>query len=880
VWTRLAEWAARVRAFVAGDALDRDFDDELASHLAMLTEENVRLGMSPAAAKRAAILRLGNRESTAQRHREARGLPTLDASLQDTRYAFRALRRDFGFAAFAVLILALGIGASVTVFSVVNAILLHPLPFPQSDRLVWLPNSGTDGVSGRTVPVFHFTDLRDRSRTFSDIGAYMAFSGVGDSKLTGTGEPRRLSGVPVSRNFFSVLGVTPYLGRTFNADECRFNGPRAVMLGYAFWRDTFASDPTVVGRRLILNDAPVTVVGVLPASFDFASVFAPGTHVELYFPFPLSEETNRYGNTMAMVGRLKDGVTLQRAQAELDVLAPQIRRERDPNRDFELRVSLLRDYVTTRVRTALVVLASAAFVGMLIVCANLANLMLSRTNARQKELAVRAALGASRWRLMRQILTEGLVLSSLGALIGLGLAVAGTRTLARLSTTIPRLDSVQVDQTAILVAVALALVTGLVFGIVPALQTPALAVHASLKEGSRGSSAGRRHAWMRDALVISEIAMACVLLVGSGLLIRSFLRVLDVNLGFQPARAAALRIDPSGRYSTRELRNSYYDDALRRVKAVPGVEGAGLTDALPLGGNRSWSAGAKGVAYSRENPPPETFVRIISDGYFHAMGIPIKAGRDFTPGDRDPNARVIIVNETLARRLWPGQDPLGKTVIFVDPERQVVGVVSDVRHLALEATAGCEMYLPIRQTDDYASVDLVVRTALPPAALASAVRAALELLDPNVPTNEFRTLQQIVDKAVSPRRFLVTLLAGFSVFALILASLGIYAVVSYSVSQRTQEIGIRMALGASQARLQVGVVFQTLTLALIGIVLGVTAAWLTARAMQGLLFEVNAGDPLTFVAVPMILMAVAIAAGYVPARRASRIAPTIALRAS
>ena len=316
------------------------------------------------------------------------------------------------------------------------------------------------------------------------------------------------------------------------------------------------------------------------------------------------------------------------------------------------------------------------------------------------------------------------------------------------------------------------------------------------------------------------------------------------------------------------------------MKAISGVDGAGLTDALPLGGNRSWSAGAKGVAYSRQNPPPETFVRIVSDGYFHAMGIALRAGRDFTERDRDPNARVIIINETLAHRLWPGQDPIGKTLIFVDPERQVIGVVSDVRHLALEEGAGCEMYLPIRQTDDYSSVDLVVRTTLPPATLASAVRTALAPLDPNVPTNEFRTLQQIVDKAVSPRRFVVTLLAGFSTFALILASLGIYAVVSCSVSQRTQEIGIRMALGASQARLQADVVRQTLGLAALGIIVGIAGSWLLARGLSGLLYGVTAGDPVTFAVTPAILIAVAIAAGYLPARRASRIEPTIALRAS
>jgi predicted permease len=414
----------------------------------------------------------------------------------------------------------------------------------------------------------------------------MAFYGIGDSKLTGAGEPQRLSGVPVSQNFFSVLGVKPHIGRTFTAEECRFNGPKAVMLGHVFWRDKFASDPTIVGRKLTLNDAPVTVVGVLPESFDFGSVFAPGTRIDLYFPFPLSEETNRWGNTMAMVGRLKKGVTPEQAQAELDVLAPQIRR-RDPERNFQPRLSLLSEYVSGRVRTALVVLACAVVVCMLIVCANLANLMLARTNARQKELAVRAALGAGRGRLVRQILTEGLVLSSIGAVLGLAFAVIGTRLLAGMNTSIPRLDSVHLDASALALSIALAVLTGLAFSIVPALQIPDLAVHTSLKEGIRGSSVGRRHAWMRDALVVSEVALACVLLVGASLLIRSFLRVLDVNLGFQPARAAALRIDPTAKYSTRELRNAYYDEALRRVKAIPGVEGAGLTDALPLGGNRS-----------------------------------------------------------------------------------------------------------------------------------------------------------------------------------------------------------------------------------------------------------------------------------------------------
>ena len=877
MWTRLVEWSARVRAVFTAGVLDRELDEELEAHLVMLTDENLRRGMAPDDARRAAIVRLGNRESTKELHRRTRGLPVLETIGQDLRFTLRSLRRDPGFTTFTVLIVALGIGASATVFSVVNAVLLRPLPFPDADRLVWIANSGTDGVSGRTVPVFYFTDLRDQNRSFVDIAAYFAFYGVGDSKLTNAGEPQRLSGVPVSQNFFSVLGVVPQLGRTFSDDECRFNGPKAVLLSHRLWVARFASDPAIVGRKLTLNDAPVTVVGVLPTSFDFATVFAPGTLIDVYFPFPLTAESNRWGNTLAMVGRLKAGVTTASAQSEVDVLAPRIRR-RDPDRVFHPRVSLLSEYVSGGVRLALVILACAVGVAMLIVCANLANLLLARTAARQKELAIRVALGAGRGRLIQQVLTESVVLSLAGALVGLALAAAGTRGIAHLSAfSIPLLDTVRLDAGALGFTVALAVLTGLVFGVVPAAHVPALGAHESLKDSTRGSTAGKRRTGIRDALVVSEIALACVLLVGAGLLIRSLVRVLDVNLGFQPERAAALRIDPGAEYTDRTQRNAYYDEALRRVRSIAGVGGAGVTDALPLGGNRSWGAMAKGHPYTRENPPPDAFVRVVSDGYFRAMGIAFRAGRDFTEHDRDSMALVIIVNETLARTLWPGENPIGRTMT-ADTERLVIGVVSDVRHLALEEASGCEMYLPIRQTDDYSSVDLVVRTRLPPAALASAVRTALAPLDPDVPANEFRTLQQLVDRAVSPRRFVVFLLGAFSLFAVLLASLGIYAVVSYAVGQRTQEIGIRMALGASERDVQAGVILQTLRLAAVGIVLGLAASWMFAFALRGLLFGVATTDPPTFAAMVAILTAVAVIAGYLPARRASRIDPSVALR--
>ena len=873
--SRLKQSFARIGAFFRSADLDRDLDAELESHLNMLTDENISRGMSPEKARRAAAVTLGNVAHLREAHRETRGLPLVDTLLQDLRYTFRILRRDLGFAVFATLIVGLGIGASAIVFSVVNTLLLRPLPFTDSGSLVWIANKKS--VPEQTTQVGYLLDAREANKSFTAIGGYNAYYNVGDSKLTGSGEPERFTDVPVSQDFFSVLGVQPQLGRLFNADECKFKGPKAVLLSNSLWQRRFASNPDLVGKTLTLNDAAVTVVGILPASFDFAAVFAPGSHIDLYSPMPLTAETNRWGNTLAVVGRLKPGVTLQGAQAEFDILGPQIRAQHPKRNDFQPLLSSLKEHVTGRLRPALFVLACAVGVVMLIVCANLSNLLLARNATRQKEMAIRVALGAGRRRLVQQMLTESIVLSGAGALVGVILAVVGTRVLAHLDAiSIPLLASVQVDLDALGFTLVIAVATGLTFGLVPALQVPSIGVSESLKDSNRGSTGGKRHAWIRGSLVVTEIAFACVLLVSSGLLIRSFLRVLDVNLGFQAERAAVIRVDPDSAYATQAKRNTYFDEALRLVKATPGIEAAGLTDVLPLEGDRSWGVAGKGQVYERDQYP-EAFVRIVSNGYLKAMGIPLLAGRDFTERDTPSSEHVIIINETLARKLWPGQDPIGQ-MVTVDGERQVAGVVGDVRHLALEKGSGSEMYLPIRQTTDYSSVDLVVRTTLPPAALAPAIRAALKPLDPNLPAKEFRTVQQLVDRATSPRRFVAMMLTGFSAFALILASLGIYAVISYSVSQRTQEIGIRMALGASARDLQVRIMLQTLRLATLGMLIGLGASWLVTRALAGLLFGVTSTDPATFMGTVAILAVVAAMAGYIPSRRASRIDPIVALR--
>ncbi len=870
---------AKVRAIFSKSELDDEFNAELEAHLDLLSAEYEKAGMKPQDARRAAILKVGGREALREENRDSRGLPFLEVLSQDVKYAFRTLRRDKGFAIFAILIAGLGVGASCTVFSVVNTILIHRLPFKDPEQLAWVANhdDATNDMSGRTSQVDHFKDLRDKNQSFSDMAAYFAFYGVGDAKLVEGGEPERLTSVPVSQNFFPLLGVEPQIGRQFSEDEAKFNGPRAVMLSDGIWRRKFGADSHIVGRSLDFDGGPKTVVGVLPAWFDFSTVFTPGSHVDVFECFPLSPETNKWGNTLSIVGRLKPGVSVKTAQAEATVLAKLQKEAHKERNDFDPKVSMLTEHVSGRLRPALFVLAAAVGVVMLIVCANLSNLLLARGTTRQKEIAIRATLGAGKMRLIRQMLTESLMLSFCGAIVGLVLAFVGTRVLAHLTSIgIPLLGEVHIDVTVLAFTLLIALATGLVFGLLPALQVRGLRLHDTLKDANRGSSVGRGHAWVRNALVISEIGLACVLVVGAGLLIRSFVRVLDVNMGFNAEGTAAVRVDPNASYKTQEQRNAYFTEVLRRVNDIQGITGAGMSDAIPLGHNRSWGVAAKGVQYTPETYP-EGFPRIISEGYFHAIGIPLKKGRDFSARDDKGTLNVIILNETCARNLWPGEDPIGK-IVAEDVDRTVVGVVGDVHHMSLEEGSGNEFYIPLRQIQDYGSVDLVVRTSMSTAELGSRLREALLPIEPNLPTSNLRTMQSMVDRAVSPRRFVVILLGGFAAFALVLASLGIYAVISYSVSQRTQEIGIRMALGASSEMLQKSILMQTLWLAAIGVVGGIVGSWILARALSGMLFGVQPTDPLTFACMVLILTAVACLAGYLPARRASQIDPMVALR--
>jgi predicted permease len=882
---RLFRLPLRTASQVAGDA-----DEELHAFLAERVDDLVASGMSVEDARHEALRRLGVPidDAAASLHNSARArerrmqFRDMIADLrQDLRYALRTLRRDRGFTAFAVVIIALGIGASATVFSVASALLLRPLPFTQPDRLVWVQNGTDPGLSSQTMQVNPYLSFVRANRSFVDIAAFMAFYNVGDMNLNVGNDAVRLTGVPVSQNFFPLLGVRPAIGRGFSAEESAWNGPKAALITHALWQQRFASSAKVVGQAVTINGVSTTIVGVLPASFDFGSIFAPGTRIDLFTPFPLTEETNRWGNTLSVIARLKPGVTLASAAAEAKSLEPRIASENPRTNRFGPTLFSLRDHVSGRTRSGLIVLASAVAVVMLIVCANLSNLLLARATTRQKEMAVRAALGAGRRRLVRQMLTESVVLSSCGALLGVVFAVIGTRAIARMdAVSLPLLHNVGVDISALAFTALLAIVAGLGFGLAPALQISEARVHDALKASGRAATDGTRGRWMRRSLVVSEIALACVLLVGSGLLIRSFLKVLDVDLGFRPERLVAVRIDPADNAinSSAQL-TSYVDEALRLTRAIPGVTAVTIADGLPLGSNRSWGVTRGGQEYVK-GKGQGAFIRVATDGFVETMGMRVLAGRDLSAQDVETSDKVVVINESAAKKLWLGQSPLDKMLRVGGTDRRVVGIVGDVRHLTVEEAAGNEIYLSLRQVFDYSTLTLIARTNLEPAVFARSLRSALGSVVPNLATNDVKTLQTLVDKAVSPRKFFTALLGGFSIFALCLALLGIYGVISFTVTHRTQEIGVRIALGASARQVQARIIRETIELAVVGIALGTFGAWFAGRTLSGFLFGVTAADPLTYAAMVVVLSAVAVASGYVPARRASRIDPIVALRES
>ncbi|MEZ5355267.1 MAG: ABC transporter permease [Bryobacteraceae bacterium] len=881
-------------ARLTGPNAGADVDEELRFHIQAKIDDLVGQGMDPAEARREAERQFGDLETVRatglrlgqERERRMEWKDYWAGWRQDVRYGMRTLRRDRSYAIITILVLAIGIGTNTAVFSVLNAVLLRPLPFAQPDQLVWFTSArdsiqsgkAAGGLSWVTYTVAAFEEFERNNRSFQQVTSYNPFFGNSEYTLRGAGEPQPVNGVMVAGNFFQTLGLQPVKGRLFTEEECQRGGRPAMLLSHGFWQRHFNGDPEIVGKNFAIGKESVTVVGVLPPSFDFGSVFSPGFRVDIYVPL-IYDVVRNWGNTLAVVGRLKPTATIASAQAEADVLFPQFKAaHKEWWGDYTSSLSALREYVSGKLRRPLLVLWSAVGLIMLIVCVNLSNLLLARAAARSKEFAIRGALGAGRGRLFRQLLAENLVLTAAGATGGLALAIGLTRYLAHQeSLALPLLSSVRVDGPALWWMLAMAAAWMLVFAIVAGFRISATKIQNALKDTGPGMSAGRGQERMRSVLVVSEVALACVLVVGAGLLLRSFLHVMDVDLGFDPSHAAVIRIDydDSGDASRR---GAILQETIRRIEEIPGVERAGITDMLPLGRNRSWGLAAKGVSY-QDGEDRSALVRIVTPGYLEAMGIRLQKGRDFTWRDTAEGERAVIINETAARRFWHGQDALGRLAQQGRNEVRVVGVVADLRQHSLEQDASPEMFLPATQAYPEGA-ELVIRSRLDNDALAPAVMSTLRGFNPGQPAAPLRPVRGIVDLSVSPRRFFVLLVTGFAAIGLLLAAIGIYGVISYSVALRRQEIGIRMALGASGAQVQLDVVGRALRLALTGMVLGGLGSLAASSAISALLYGTEPTDTATFAAMVSLIAAIAAVAGYLPARKASRIDPWRVIRSA
>ena len=884
---KIRQTIQRAGAFFRKQPLDRELNAEITSHIAMATDDNLRAGLTPEEARRRALVRFGGVEQARQTHRETRGLPRLDILLQDLRYTLRTLRRDLGFTVVAILILALGIGANIAVFSVVNTILLRPLPFRDAQQLVRIvEKEAKGGESGKTYTADATQDFQQQNRSFQSVSGYFAFTGPNNFKLSGNGQPLPATGMLVAQGFFETLGVEPSVGRLFQPEEFVHHAQPAALLSYPFWKRQFGGDRSIIGRtvdlsdKVDLNNKSVTIVGVLPETFDFGAVFSPGAKVDLFVPY-IMEDFRGDGNDLALVGRLKPGVNMMQAQNEANLLFPQFYFEHkhpEYGKGYTAQLTGLKEYVSGKLRRSLIVLWCAVGLIMLIVCVNLSNLLLARAAARSKEFAMRSALGARRLRLVCQLLTESFVLAAAGALLGLGLAWAILAYLAHQgSIALPLLSMVRIDGTALAWTLLIAAGAALLFGPAPALRMSSSNLQEALKDSGQGTTGGRMHDRMRSILVITEIALACVLLVGAGLLLRSFLHVLDVDLGFEPSRAAAVSVDYDDGGDAAK-RAAIWQEVVRRASAIPGVTAAGISDNLPMSRNRSWGIAASGAQKLNDRDFIGVFVYIVSPDYLKAMGMRLIAGRDVSWDDLVNNRNVIVINETVARKLWPGQNPIGRIAIAGGTQSEVIGVIADVRESSAEDDAEPQMYLPATKQFGPEGAYLVVRSSLPPAALAMSVMKTLREINPGQSATEFKPIQGLVDHATSPRRFFAILVGIFAGLGLLLASLGIYGVISYSVTRQTQEIGIRMALGATREKVQAGVISKTLQMALIGIAFGTFASFIVAKAISSLLFGTQPTDPVTFAAMVLLLTFVALLAGYIPARRASRINPMVALR--
>ncbi len=886
MFATLSAFISRIRAWLSPREVDRDFDQELEAHLGLLTEENVRRGMTAEEAKRAARIRLGGPTQLKETNRELRGLPILETFFEDARFAVRLLRKNPGFTAVAVLTLALGIGANTAIFSVVYAVLLKPLPFMNPDQLFTAFQANTQkGITETGCSYLNFEEWRAQNHVFREMAGNVAHQ----LTLTGRVEPTVVNTSVVTAEFFALLDVKPVAGRIFFPQDGKQGAPPVVLVSEDLWRGRFGADPKIIGTSINLDQRPFTVIGIIPAAFR-TPFFT--TKQEVWIPLaqdPVfsTRLPQRGSHLLPVIGRLKPGVSVAQAQAEMDAISARLAAEFPAeNSGWTVRLVPLQKEIVGDVRPALLVLLGAVGLVLLIACANIANLLLARATSRSREISVRAALGAGRARIIRQLLSETAVLGLLGGAVGIALAYWGVKALSSLlPPSLPQMNPIRVDYFILGFALLLSAIAGVAFGLVPAMFAANADIQSTLREGTRtGESRNRRRA--RNFLAAGEIAIAMVLLVAAGLLLRSFSKLMSVSPGFDVQHIVKADISlPQFQYSKPQQWSAFSDELLARIQSDPGLQDSAVVVPRPIADLRVTLpfdiVGSPPLSESAAASRKASYVS-ISPGYFHVMGIPLLSGRLFDQRDGTSSPRVTVISRTMARLYFPNRDPLGKQLTFGFPPatgamREIVGIVGDVRDDSLGQDPRPMMYVPYAQAPFWGA-NVVIKTTLSLSSVAATIRPEVQKIDKDLPVTDVAMMPDLIDASVAQPRFRTFLLGLFAAMALVLAATGIFGVISYSVSRRTNEIGIRVALGASRWTVLRMVFRETLVLTAAGLALGLPAALGASHLLGHMLYNVSANDPATLATVAVALALVAAMAGYIPARRAMRVDPMVALR--